>query len=143
MTMIAVWHMALATVCAGAVGCAATWLVVALTRRFGLFDQPNERSAHTVPTPTAGGLGVVAGNVTRVSDEMFRAASRTLAASAADERKKTGSLLPPLPSIRDVSKDIAFAVASKAQEQGNAPKTTPEELRAKIEEKFWDPAYDD
>ncbi len=89
------------------------------------------------------GLGVVAGNVTRVSDEMFRAASRTLAASAAAERKKTGSLLPPLPSIRDVSKDIAFAVASKAQEQGNAPKTTPEELRAKIDEMFWDPAYDD
>ena len=61
MTMIAVWHMALATGCAGAVGCAATWLVVALTRRCGLFDQPNERSAHTAPTPTAGGLGVVAG----------------------------------------------------------------------------------
>ena len=61
MTIIAVWHMALATGCAGAVGCAATWLVVALTRRFGLFDQPNERSAHTAPTPTAGGLGVVAG----------------------------------------------------------------------------------
>ena len=89
------------------------------------------------------GLGVVAGNVTRVSDEMFREASRTLAACAADERKKTGALLPPLPSIRDVSKDIAFAVARKAQEQGNAPKTSPEELRAKIEEKFWDPAYDD
>ena len=89
------------------------------------------------------GLGVVAGGVTRVSDEMFRAASRTLAACAADERKKTGSLLPPLPSIRDVSKDIAFAVASKAQEQGHAPKTTPEELRAKIEQQFWDPAYKD
>ena len=53
------------------------------------------------------------------------------------------ALLPPLPSIRHVSKDIAVAVARKAQEQGNAPKTTPEELRAKIEEKFWDPAYDD
>ncbi|MDG1401264.1 MAG: NAD-dependent malic enzyme [Candidatus Binatia bacterium] len=88
------------------------------------------------------GLGVVAGNVTRVSDEMFREASRTLASCAASERKKTGALLPPLPSIREVSKDIAFAVASKAQEQGHAPKTTPEELRAKIEQKFWDPAYD-
>ena len=86
---------------------------------------------------------MVAGNVTRVSDEMFREASRTLAACATAERKKTGALLPPLPSIRDVSKDIAFAVARKAQEQGNAPKTSPEELRAKIEEKFWDPAYDD
>ena len=61
MTIIAAWHMALATGCAGAVGCVATWLVVALTRRFGLFDQPNERSAHTAPTPTAGGLGLVAG----------------------------------------------------------------------------------
>ena len=30
-------------------------------------------------------------------------------------------------------------MARKAQEQGNAPKTSPEELRAKIEEKFWDP----
>ena len=42
-------------------GCVTTWLVVRITRRFGLFDQPNERSAHATPTPTAGGLGVVAG----------------------------------------------------------------------------------
>lgn len=42
-------------------GCVTTWLVVRITRRFDLFDQPNERSAHTTPTPTVGGLGVVAG----------------------------------------------------------------------------------
>ncbi|MFA6108634.1 MAG: hypothetical protein WDA75_07690 [Candidatus Latescibacterota bacterium] len=38
-----------------------TWLVLRLTRRWELLDRPNERSAHLVPTPTGGGLGIIAG----------------------------------------------------------------------------------
>ena len=88
------------------------------------------------------GLGVVSGGVTRITDEMFREAARTLATSARSERKKTGALLSPLGEIRDVSKDIAFAVARKAQEQGHAPSTTEDDLRAAIDANFWDPSYD-
>ena len=88
------------------------------------------------------GLGVVSAGVTRVTDEMFREAARTLAACARSERKKTGALLSPLGEIRDVSKDIAFAVARKAQQQGHAPSTTEDDLRVTIDANFWDPSYD-
>ncbi len=87
------------------------------------------------------GLGVVAARASRVSDEMMRAASRALG-DAAPEGKGAGvPLLPPLARIRDVSKDIAFAVGRKAQEQGHAPEISPDELRQRIGEVFWEPAY--
>ena len=40
-----------------------------------------------------------------------------------------------------VSREIAFAVGIEAQRQGHAPKTPPEELKRKIDESFWEPAY--
>jgi malate dehydrogenase (oxaloacetate-decarboxylating) len=71
----------------------------------------------------------------------MRAASRALG-DAAPEGKGAGvPLLPPLARIRDVSKDIAFAVGRKAQEQGHAPEISPDELRQRIGEVFWEPAY--
>jgi malate dehydrogenase (oxaloacetate-decarboxylating) len=89
------------------------------------------------------GLGILASGTSRVSDEMIRAAARALAACAAATREKSGLLLPPLPEIRNVSHDIAFAVGRMAQEQGHAPRTSEEELRAEIRARFWEPAYDD
>jgi UDP-N-acetylmuramyl pentapeptide phosphotransferase/UDP-N-acetylglucosamine-1-phosphate transferase len=38
-----------------------TYLVFRVTRRWELLDRPNERSSHLVPTPTGGGLGIIAG----------------------------------------------------------------------------------
>lgn len=87
------------------------------------------------------GLGILASGTSRVSDEMIRAAARALAACAAATREKSGLLLPPLPEIRNVSHDIAFAVGRMAQKQGHAPETSEEELRAKIRTRFWDPVY--
>lgn len=54
-------YMALGLGCAFVVSCAITRIVLSATRRWGLLDQPNARSAHQLPTPTAGGLGIVAG----------------------------------------------------------------------------------
>ena len=89
------------------------------------------------------GLGIVASRAKRVSDEMIRAAARALAQTAPALQEASGALLPPLPEIRTVSRDIAFAVGSEAQRQGHAPKTSPEELKKKIDETFWEPAYTD
>jgi len=36
-----------------------TWVVRAIALRRQLFDQPNERSAHTRPTPRLGGIGIM------------------------------------------------------------------------------------
>ncbi|MCC7263634.1 MAG: glycosyl transferase [Candidatus Latescibacteria bacterium] len=55
--MTALWPLALAF----ALSCALTWVMWRGARRWGALDQPNPRSAHRRPTPTLGGVGVVAG----------------------------------------------------------------------------------
>lgn len=40
---------------------AVTFLVLRRAKRVGLVQTPNERSSHTVPTPTGGGIGIVVG----------------------------------------------------------------------------------
>ena len=87
------------------------------------------------------GLGVIAAGARRVTDEMMRAAARALGASAPASKDPNGALLPPLPEIRSVTRDLAFAVGQKAQEQGHAPQTSDDALRAKIDARFWEPAY--
>ncbi|SVD42719.1 uncharacterized protein METZ01_LOCUS395573, partial [marine metagenome] len=51
----------IAVLCALVVGAAVTRIVLSFTRRFDWLDRPNLRSAHKRPTPTAGGIGIVAG----------------------------------------------------------------------------------
>ncbi|MFP6640868.1 MAG: oxaloacetate-decarboxylating malate dehydrogenase, partial [Myxococcota bacterium] len=87
------------------------------------------------------GLGVIAGGCTRISDEMLRAGAKTLAEASPTLEDPNAPLLPPLTEMRNVTRKIARAVALKAQEQGYAPKTTPEELDQKISDVFWEPAY--
>lgn len=60
--------LALAAVAAVAVGTAVlAWiagrLVIAMAPRLGLLQAPNARSSHTVPTPTGGGIAIVAASV--------------------------------------------------------------------------------
>ena len=37
----------------------ATWFILEILKRRGIFDTPNERSSHTKPTPRGGGLAVI------------------------------------------------------------------------------------
>lgn len=87
------------------------------------------------------GLGVIASGAARVTDEMMRAAARALGESAPASQDPHGALLPPLPDIRSVTRDLAAAVGRIAQDQGHAPKSSPEALRKKIDDHFWEPAY--
>ena len=87
------------------------------------------------------GLGVVAARAARVTDEMMRAAARALGQSAPASRDPSAALLPPLAEIRSVTRDLAFAVGRMAQRQGHAPESSEEELRRRIDECFWEPAY--
>ena len=48
-------------VIAGLAAFAATWLVRRNAERLGLVQAPNERSSHTIPTPSGGGVGIVLG----------------------------------------------------------------------------------
>ena len=72
---------------------------------------------------------------------MLQVASETLAAASPLANTGTGELLPPLTEIAQLSKEIAFAIAKVAYEQGLALKRPDEELRAKIERNFWQPEY--
>ncbi|MCF7371329.1 NAD-dependent malic enzyme [Vibrio sp. J2-3(2022)] len=87
------------------------------------------------------GLGVLAVNAKRVTDEMLMESSRALATCSPLAINGRGALLPPLEEIHSVSKKIAFAVGKKAIEQGVALEITDEALNVAIEQSFWQPVY--
>ncbi|MGF1690008.1 NAD-dependent malic enzyme [Photobacterium kagoshimensis] len=87
------------------------------------------------------GLGVLAVNARRVTDEMLMESSRALAECSPLAINGQGALLPPLEDIQKVSRHIAFAVAKKAIEQRKAPKNTDERIKEKIDANFWQSEY--
>jgi len=87
------------------------------------------------------GLGVVAANISRITDDMLQVASETLAAASPLANNESNELLPPLTAIAQLSKDIAFAIAQVAFRENLALPMSDEELLAKIERNFWKPVY--
>jgi malate dehydrogenase (oxaloacetate-decarboxylating) len=87
------------------------------------------------------GLGVVAANINRITDEMLIVASKTLAAASPLANTGEGDLLPPLTEIANLSKKIAFAVAKVSFDQQLALRIDDKSLLAKIEKNFWSPEY--
>ncbi|OOF32000.1 NAD-dependent malic enzyme [Salinivibrio proteolyticus] len=87
------------------------------------------------------GLGVLAVDATRVTDGMLMASSRALAECSPLAKRGTGALLPSLEDITYVSKQIAFAVAKQAIEEGVAAELSDEALKKRIDDSFWEPRY--
>jgi len=87
------------------------------------------------------GLGVIASGAQRVTDEMFMAAARTLAALVTEADLAQGSLYPALPRIREVSAQIAAAVAGVAYQRGLAQGDAPSDLLAHVRKQMYDPRY--
>jgi malate dehydrogenase (oxaloacetate-decarboxylating)(NADP+) len=87
------------------------------------------------------GLGVVAVRASRVTDEMFMAAARTLAESVSPEDLAQGSLYPPLRGVREVSARIAAAVAEVAFRAELAEIERPDDLLAFMRSQMYDPTY--
>ena len=87
------------------------------------------------------GLGVIAVKARLISDEMLRAASKTLAATSPLANTGKGGLLPPFTALAELSKKIAFAVAKVAQKQGVALEIDDNTLQQRIEDNFWKPQY--
>ena len=87
------------------------------------------------------GLGVVAVRSSRVTDEMFMAAARTLAAHVSAADLAQGSLYPPLDRVRDVSAHIATAVAEVAFAQGHAGIDRPADLLDHVRDQMYRPDY--
>jgi malate dehydrogenase (oxaloacetate-decarboxylating) len=87
------------------------------------------------------GLAVVASRAQRVTEPMMLTAARVLGANSPALKDPSGSLLPPLKDLRRVAAEIAVAVGLEAQKNGVAPKVSEEELRQRVRETQWTPAY--
>jgi len=87
------------------------------------------------------GLAVVAAKIRFISDEMLLVAGEVLADASPVIKTGEGGLLPKLAEIGELSKQIAFAVGKKAQQQGLADEMADEDLLAAIEANFWTPEY--
>jgi malate dehydrogenase (oxaloacetate-decarboxylating) len=87
------------------------------------------------------GLGAIAVKARRISDGMFLAAARTVAALSPARHDVNANLLPPLTDLRKISFAVAIAVARQAAAEGLADPRSDEELAAAVRAKMWEPVY--
>ena len=87
------------------------------------------------------GLGAIAGRLEKVTDRMFMAAARTLAAQVSDDDLAQGSLYPPLARVRDVSAFIAAAVIEEGLAAGLASVERPADMLAYVRAQMYSPEY--
>jgi malate dehydrogenase (oxaloacetate-decarboxylating)(NADP+) len=87
------------------------------------------------------GLGVVAVRAKTVTDEMFAAAARSLHEQVTQADLDLGRIYPSLAHIREVSLNIAVAVAKIAFARGLARIETPDDLTSFIKSSIYDPNY--
>lgn len=87
------------------------------------------------------GLGVVAVGARRVTDEMFMVAARTLADMVSVDDLALGRIYPALTRIREVSAQIATAVAELAYQRDLATIPEPEDLVTFIKSQMYQPRY--
>lgn len=87
------------------------------------------------------GLGVMAAEATRVTDEMFSAAAKCLDEQVSKEDFEKGRIFPSLTRIRDVSAAIALAVAKVAFAGRLTAMKEPANLPGYIKSKMYEPVY--
>jgi len=88
------------------------------------------------------GLGAIVSRARHVTDDMFLAAAHALAEQVSDSDLAQGSLYPALPRIREVSAQIATAVAEAAYRSGLAGDARPADLEAHVRSQMFDPHYE-
>lgn len=89
------------------------------------------------------GLGLVASEANRVTDEMFFVAAKTLAELVDESDLAQGRIYPPLTSIREVSVQIAVAVAEVVYARGLSRKARPQDVLADVRAQMYEPVYQD
>ncbi len=87
------------------------------------------------------GLGALIGGLTEINDDFLICASHTLANSVSEKQLNQGCLYPPLTEIREVSYDIALAVAEKARDLGLSKLQANEDLKKLLNDYIYDPRY--
>lgn len=87
------------------------------------------------------GLGLIAVKVKVVTDKMFMAAAKALASCSPAQNNPKANLLPPLDTVREVSYQVALAVAKEAIKSKLADPMTDEQLEQHIRQYMWEPVY--
>ena len=85
------------------------------------------------------GLGVIASKSKVITDDMFMKAAHTLAHLVTESDLAQGSLYPALPRIREVSAQIAAAIAGAALESGIAGRVMAASVLPEIEAQMYQP----
>ena len=88
------------------------------------------------------GLGVIACGATRITDEMFYAAAKTLAGLVHEGDLALGRVYPALNQIRQVSAAIGVAVARVAYANHLATMPEPDDLLKAVRDQMYDPVYE-
>lgn len=87
------------------------------------------------------GLGALATESSRVTDEMFATAAKALDEQVSQDDFARGRIFPPLASIREVAVHIAAAVAKVVFARNLTALKEPADLQGFIRSKMYDPAY--
>jgi len=87
------------------------------------------------------GQGVIFTRARRVTEGMFLAAARALAAQVSDADLAQGRLFPLPTQMRDVAIAVAVAVATEAYETGLSAVNRPADLRLEIASSMYQPQY--
>jgi len=87
------------------------------------------------------GLGVIASEATRVTNEMFFVAAKTLASLVTAEDYAKGRIFPGLERIREVSAAIAVPVAEVAFRRGLTKMNRPADLLKHVKAQMYDPTH--
>jgi malate dehydrogenase (oxaloacetate-decarboxylating) len=72
---------------------------------------------------------------------MMMAAAKALGDQSPALKDPAASLLPNVRTIRDVAREVAYAVATQANDEGLAPEFSPQQGRQTVAENQWTPEY--
>jgi malic enzyme len=86
------------------------------------------------------GLGALESRATCVTDAMVSAASGALADAVTADELKQGLLFPAVDRLREISRNVAIAVARQAEADGVANRPA-NEVEDQIDQAMWSPFY--
>ena len=87
------------------------------------------------------GLGVMLSGAKCVTNRMFYAAARALAATVSDAELQSGLLYPAVNRLRAVSGQVAVAVMQEAVSEGLCEPLSREAIETRVREGTWEPRY--
>jgi malate dehydrogenase (oxaloacetate-decarboxylating) len=87
------------------------------------------------------GLGALTSGTSRITDQMFMAASQALSGMLTTEDLERGQVLPAITDVRKVSAQVALAVCRVARESGLGMRADDKCLLDRISNAMWNPRY--